>query len=161
MKNEKQELTDTVSNSATVGGYAETGNLQRIVKFSKAFDKRNPEPSKNYGVGGVNCWMILKGEKGAVQFAFTTGIYLPHVLDEWEAKGYANKPMGMDVGYHSPTPMYEGQTQMDNCDLSPEGKCYYDGSGLRGEDWFKIFMEEGDEAIWKLLEEDYKERFSA
>lgn len=161
MENEKQELTNTDSNSATVACYAETGNLQRIVKFSKAFDKRSPVPSKNYGVGGVNCWMILKGDKGAVQFAFSTGIYLPHVLDEWEAKHYSPKPMGFDVGYHSPTPMYEGQTEMDNCGLLPNGKCYYDGSGLRGDEWFKIFMEEGDEAIWKLLEEDYKERFSA
>lgn len=158
---EETKTVEQNSNSERVAGYAETENLQRIVKFSKAYDKRNPEASKNYGVGGVNCWMILKGDKGAVQFAFSTGIYLPHVLDEWEAKGYANKPMGFDVGYHSPTPMYEGQTENDNCDLLPNGKCYYDGSGLRGEDWFKIFMEEGDEAIWKLLEEDYKERFSA
>lgn len=158
---EETKTTEQNSNSERVASYAKTGNLQRIVKFSKAFDKRSPEPSKNYGVGGVNCWMILRGEKGAVQFVFSTGIYLPHILDEWEVKGYVNKPMGFDVGYHSPTPMYEGQKQMDSCVLLPEGKCYYDGSGLRGNEWFKIFMEEGDEAIWKLLEEDYKDRFSA
>ena len=158
---EETKTAEQNSNSERVASYAETGNLQRIVKFSKAYDKRNPEPSKNYGVGGVNCWMILKGDKGAVQFAFSTGIYLPHVLDEWEAKHYNPKPMGFDVGYHSPAPMYEGQSEMDNCDLLPNGKCYYDGSGLRGEEWFRIFMEEGDEVIWKLLEEDYKERFSA
>lgn len=152
----KIELTNQNNNSNRVTNYTESENLQHIVKFSKAFDKRSPNPSENYGVGGVKCWMILKGEKGAVQFVFTTGIYLPHVLDEWKAKGYTNKPMGFDVGYHSPTPMYEGQTQMD-CDLLPEGKCYYDGSGLRANEWFEIFMEKGDEAIWKLLEEKYKD----
>lgn len=137
-----------------------TKNLERIVKFSKAYDKRNPNPFKNYGVGGVNCWMILKGDKGAVQFMFSTGIYLPHVLDEWNEKGYANKPTGFNVGYHSPIPMYEGQTEHNNCDFLPGGKCYYDSSGLLAEKWFEIFTEEGDEVIWKLLEKYYEERFN-
>ncbi len=134
--------------------------MEKIIKFSKPFDKRHSDPSKNYGVGGVLCWMILKGDKGAVQFQFSTGIYLPHVLEEWKQKGYAPEPMGYDVGYHSPTPMYEGQTSMGDCDILG-CECYYDGSGLRAEEWYKIFLAEGYESIWKLLEDDYKERFDA
>ncbi|MDP2672074.1 MAG: hypothetical protein Q8O68_01010 [Candidatus Daviesbacteria bacterium] len=120
--------------------------MERIVKFSEAYDKRNVDPSKNYGVGGVNCWMILKGGKGAVQFAFSTGIYLPHVLAEWNKKDYYPPLYGIDVGYHSPEPIYEGQPEMGGCDLLP--KCYYDGSSLLAEEWFRIFTEQGGEAVW-------------
>lgn len=37
--------------------------FEKIVHFSKPYDKRNPDPAKNYGIGGSNCWMILKGRK--------------------------------------------------------------------------------------------------
>lgn len=160
MTEETEKLTSDSEVNVEMQVIPKPLNLQKIVKFSKAYDKRNPEPSKNYGVGGVNCWMILKGEKGAVQFMFSTGIYLPHVLEEWKSKNYYPSPMGFDVGYHSPTPMYDGQLCNDNCDLLPDSKCYYDGSGLRAEEWYKIFIEEGDEKIWELLEEYYRDRFS-
>ena len=39
--------------------------------------------------------------------------------------------------------------------------CYYDGSGLRGDELGlnKSFEEEGEEPIWKFLEKEYFERF--
>ena len=132
--------------------------MEKITKFSKPFDKRHTDPSKNYGIGSAVCWMILKGDKGAVQFSFSTGIYPPNVLAEWKAKGYVSEPMGYDVGYHSPTPIYDGQDLMGKCDLL-DGDCYYDGSSLRAEEWFKIFMEDGYERIWEMLEDYYKELF--
>jgi len=133
--------------------------LQKIVKFTKPFDKRSSDPNKNYGVESVCCFMILKGEKGAVQFCFSTGIYLPHIINEWKEKGYYPEPMGYDVGYHSPVPMYEGQKPMDSCDLLDT--CYYDGSSRRAQEWFEIFLKEGYEVIWKMLEEEYESRFYA
>lgn len=33
--------------------------------------------------------------------------------------------------------------------------CYCDGSALRAEEWKDIFLEHGDEPIWKMLEEEY------
>lgn len=137
----------------------ENEKLERIIKTKPPFDKRHPNQSKNYGVGSLTLWFILKGSKGAVQFAFMTGAYPNHVQQEFHEKGL--KPtgfMGMDVGYHSPKPMCEGQTKMD-CDLLPKGKCYYDGSALRATEVLQIYMEGGDEAIWKFLETEYKERF--
>lgn len=131
----------------------------KIVTFSKPFDRRHTDPKKNYGVGGVACRMILKGDAGAIQFGFYTGIYLPHVLREWreKKKPYYPEPQGFDVGYHSHKQQYPEQTQMD-CDLLG-GKCYYDGSGLRADKWFKIFLEEGDNVIWDLLEKEYVSMF--
>ncbi len=134
--------------------------LERIVKFSKAFDKRDTDPKKNYGIGGVKCWMILKGEKGATQFMFNTSIYLPHVMDELRDKPRSFEPEGWDVGYHSYKPIYEDHMPTNNCKVLDGKDCYYDGSSLRGSEWFKEFVSEGDEHIWKKLEEEYNYRFN-
>lgn len=148
-------------------------SLQRIVKFRPAFDKRDPDPSKNYGIGCVECFMILKGEKGAVHFIFMTGMFLPETMEEYIKDGRAryemlsehhpywfNKPMGVDVGYHSYTPGFEGHQARQNCDWLDGKPCYGDGSALRAEEWFNIFLREGGDKIWEMLEEDYRERFN-
>lgn len=80
-------------------------------------------------------------------------------MDELRGRKGFPALMGIDVGYHSPTPRYEGQTFM-KCNILPGGQCYYDGSGLRAEEWFKIFLEEGDAKIWQLLEQQYNELFN-
>ena len=126
---------------------------EKIVSFKPAYDKRNPNPNLNYGIGSVTCWMVLKGDKGAVQFAFMTAMYLPEVQEELK---YKPEPMGMDVGYHSLVPQYEGQSKL-KCDMF--GECYYDGSSLREEEWFDIFLREGSDKIWEMLEDYYNEMF--
>ena len=35
--------------------------------------------------------------------------------------------------------------------------CYYDGSGLRAEEWEKVWLEKGADAIWALLEKEWKD----
>jgi len=57
-------------------------SLTREIKFSPAYDKRDPDPSKNYGIHGVTITFLLKGEKGAVQFVLYTNWHLPHVDHE-------------------------------------------------------------------------------
>ena len=186
-------------------------NLERITNFSPAYDKRDDDPKKNYGIGSVGCSMVLKGPKGAVHFTFGTGMHLPEVLEELAAKGtlvhdmghrhmVLNEPMGYDVGYHSPTPMWEGQEvrwpakmikkegyefgqttgtpeeQLEQLtenvtwekigDAPPDCEwlgvpCYCDGSAIRADDWMKIFLREGSEKIWEMLETEYTERFES
>ena len=58
--------------------------LERIIKFAPAFDKRDPDPKKNYGTHGVELKMVVKGSKGAVQFVLFTNWQLPHVTKESE-----------------------------------------------------------------------------
>lgn len=97
-------------------------SLERTTTFSPAFDKRDPDPSKDYGIGHMTCRMVLKGEKGALHFVWSTGILLPETTEEYARKGdldwkqlstdhwfSSSKPRGYDVGYHSLTPQYEGQ----------------------------------------------------
>lgn len=133
--------------------------LERTVKIRPAYDKRDKDPNKNYGICAAHMFFYVKGEKGVVQFSLLTNWNLPHVQKELDRKTdlprLLSRPMPADLGYHSPTPMYEGQTQMP-CDLLPEGKCYYDGSGLRAYDVFKQLLEKGDEGVWEMLESEYR-----
>jgi len=107
------------------------GEFTQIVDFFPAFDKRDPDPKKNYGIHGVELRMVLKGPEGAVQFVLYTQWMLPHVQKETDERiveeivacgpdfesalicGQRNldvfhHPMPYDLGYHSPKPMYEG-----------------------------------------------------
>lgn len=136
--------------------------FERIQRVKLPFDRRHSDPKKNYGIHGLDIWFILKGSKGATQFMFTVDAQLPHV-NVGPMRGDAGLFSGYDVGYHSLTPQYEGQSSMGPCDLFPGHECYYDGSGLQAADWVKeIFSIKGErleEHVWRKLEEEYKYRF--
>ncbi len=134
--------------------------FEEITNVRLPFDMRHTDDNKNYGIHGLDVWFILKGPKGAVQFAVTFRVYLLHVEIERASWKYAPKIMGTDVGYHALTPQYEGQTKRE-CQYF--GECYYDGSSLRADDWAKeIFAIRGEmpeKEIWRRLREDYSSRF--
>ena len=138
--------------------------MEKIIQFRPAFDKRSSIPGKNYGVGSMTITFILKGSEGATQFVFNTGCYLPHNMDElWgnreDSRFNPFKGEGWNIGYHSPKPMYENQSPMrDECEVIG-GKCYYDGTSLGASEFTETFLKEGDEAVWKMLQEEYNDRF--
>ena len=168
--------------------------MKQLTIFKSAYDKRNTDPKKDYGIHSVQCYMVLIGKKGATHFTFSTGILLPKTIEEYIKDGRAkyeltsygyhflNKPMGYDVGYHSPKPGFEGQKIYHPTKIVKSGKelkdykfkkvgkeppvcdyigvpCFSDGSALRAEEWMDIFVNEGSEKIWGMLKEDYIERF--
>jgi len=127
--------------------------------FEKRTQVRLPYDLREHdcGIHGLEVWFILIGPLGAVQFAATFGVYLPGLA------GYsAGKITGFDVGYHSPTPKYQGQESME-CELLPGGRCFYDGSSLAAEKWTEeIFSTRGDlpeNVLWRKLFELYQETF--
>lgn len=133
--------------------------MERIIEFSPAFDKRHKDPSKNYGIHGVEIRFVLKGQRGAVQFLVFSNWYLPNVVEEHKYDQFGRwQPMGADVGYHSKRPMYDEQHQYD-CPYVEGGKCYYDGSGLAGEEMLRTLIAEGGDAVWKGLETYYTDVF--
>ncbi len=150
--------------------------MEKIVEFYPAFDKRDINPSKNYGVCGVRLRMTLKGEKGAVQFVLNTNWHLPHVADETNhrtlMKANSDKldefslkcayhPMPVDLGYHSPIPLYEGQSVVsESCEYLDGKPCYYDGSTLNAEKIYNVLLHEGSDGVWRELEDFYKKVFS-
>lgn len=141
--------------------------LERIVEISPAWDKRNRNPAKNYGIGDVNMRFVLKGERGAVQFLLATNWHLPHNQRELDASNaiprdphYFCRPRPYDLGYHSPTPCYEGQDCIDDACEYLDGKpCYYDGSTQNAEKPYEILLTEGGDGLWKYLEEYYNRIF--
>ncbi len=148
-------------------------NLIRITVFDPAFDKRNKEPEKNYGIGSVISRMILKGKKGAVQFVFSTGILFPETIEEYIKTGLAkyeltscgyyflNKPSAYDIGYHSKKKQYKEQTiSKEKCEFCDDKPCYYDGSGLGADKYLDILIRKGSDAVWEELEKYYREIFN-
>lgn len=157
------------------------GFKKRILRVKPPFDKRNKNPKKNYGIGALSFQFILKGRKGAVQVLLSTHYYPIPVIDEHMKKGSnlfswnSINPFNpksksklkdtfecWDVGYHSiRKPYYLEKENKRICDINDCGYCYYDGSSLRGSDdkIGELFMEKGEEAIWKYLEEEYKRVF--
>lgn len=136
--------------------------LERWVEFMPAFDKRSDDPKKNYGIGDVRVFFYLRGKKGAVQFAFGTGIFLPDTHTKWLSRFPFNAKrvpyMAHDIGYHSPVPMYEDQTGRPDCELL-KGECFYDGSALNAEKYMSALVEKGSSEVWKLMLEYYFNRF--
>lgn len=141
--------------------------FERITTVSLPFDRRHDDPKKNYGIGGLQIWFILKGSKGATQFMVGFDIYLPHLYSEYLGKfgpdSLKPKISGWDVGYHARKPQFEGHSPMEGCDLFNGEPCYYDGSSLLADDWVKdIFSIRGEDPakeIWNRLEQEYIQRF--
>jgi hypothetical protein len=105
---------------------------------------------------------FLKGPKGTIQFMVGTNWHLPRVAAEMRARPrspYDDTLMGWDVGYHSPVPMYEGQTPIKHDCTHTGGVCYYDGSGLLAEEWVPQFIAGGTDWLWPKMEEQYRLRF--
>ena len=136
--------------------------FKKEVHVRAAFDKRYPDPTKDYGIHGCELAFYLIGPKGAIQFVIYTNWYLPHVQDEMDNRPInsrlpflGHKPIPADIGRHSHVPMYEGETPMEGeCNIIG-GTCYYDGSGLQAEDVFKIMLEGGTDALWAEMERRY------
>lgn len=135
------------------------------VRFLKGYD-RSAEPG--YGVHGMDIAFYFRGEEGAVQFVFSTG-WVPHLPrpTDWQmpyrriqSKGVLDLfPSGVDLGYHSPTPHYEGQDLMqEDCPILG-GPCYYDGSGLNAEEVLHTLIYEGGDAVRARLEDYYRRVF--
>ena len=131
----------------------------RWVEFTAAYDRRDPNPNKSYGIHGVDMRFLLRGPKGVIQFVVATNWHLPEVqpllTDSWRLK-----PMPFDLGYHSPVPLYDGQTTVtDSCEYLGGRPCYYDGSTLAAEKVFDRLLREGDAGVWAEMEETYEYHF--
>jgi hypothetical protein len=88
--------------------------MKRELVFSPAWDRRDPDPKKNYGIHGVEMRFLLSGKVGTVQFVLHTNWQLPSIRGEENSMEKVHRfliePMPADIGYHSRVPLWEGQT---------------------------------------------------
>lgn len=137
--------------------------FRRDVEVTPAFDRRDPVPSKNYGIHGAEIRFVLRGPAGAVQFLLYTNWMLPHVEKELDVKYGTHSlchPLPADLGYHSPRPMYEGQESQPDCPYLDGKPCYYDGSGLNARRVYDVMVAQGGDALWRELEAYYAATFT-
>ena len=112
-------------------------------------------------------WLVI-GPRGATQF-----VCFFHPRGSWLADFASKSPsgmytmtadgaafMGVDIGYHSPTPRYGGQEPMGRCDVL-KGDCFYDGSSLRATELLEVWAAEffDEEVLYRYLELEYRDVF--
>lgn len=135
--------------------------MKRRIYFRPAFDKQHLVPAKNYGIHGMELVFELTTENDeGITFTISTNWQLPHVQQEIDSKPLNNmspylfhKPQPFGLDGHWKTPQYEGQQPIQNC-LITKGDCYCDGTAIT-DDLFALLVSEGEEAVWKVMEERF------
>jgi hypothetical protein len=155
--------------------------MRREIKFFPAFDKTSPDPKKNYGVGCLELRFLVEGERGMVELQILTQWYLPHVMDRrlesfkrdvWSGKqDFLLKsflhPNPIDLCYLSLERLSEDDSFWEHgvSYFRNNSPCYYgykymdDNKNIAKEDAFMKLVSEGDESLWKYLEDYYVEVF--
>lgn len=157
--------------------------MKREIKFFPAWDRTNPDPSKNYGVSCLDMKFLIYGNKGIVEFDLDTNWYLPHIMkrrlesfrhdvqlqkEDFLLETWIN-PCPLDICYYSLIRLSEDDTFFDvGLDWAFDGKpCFYGYKSFEG-DYpspfakdvvFGLLVEKGDGAVWEYLENYYKEIF--
>lgn len=136
---------------------SETSKFAKEIVFRPAFDKRDPDPKKNYGIHGVEVSFALKGESGTIVFL----LYTPWHLNSVDTSKWPEFMLGFtpaEIGYHRKVKEEEFERNNDYCHFV-EGPCAYAGSGLHAREYFTILKEQGSDGLWKALEAYYYRKF--
>ncbi len=128
--------------------------ITRKLECRQAFDLRAPEPAKNYGIGSLDFWWVVKRRDCAVTWRMFTGWYLKEFR-----KGERHE-IGMgSIDYHSPVELYEGQSSGSRMCEHIGCQCFSDGTSLTDTE-FETFLVDPD-SLWRELEQrlrDLEER---
>ena len=127
-------------------------DFTKDIKFRAAYDKRHPDPSKNYGIHCVDAIFVLHGEAGSLEWRLFTGWNLPHVARTLDTRdlGYPN---GAELNLHSKAPRWEGH-EPTATDCPYVGTCYSDVTFIT-DDICEALIARGDEGVWGELERRY------
>ena len=142
-----------------------TDTFRRQVRFDPGHTiRRTKGDGSDYGIASMQIRFLLHGEHGTTQFALFSGWYpekVPVPGRSW-TDWHHTAPAGLDLGAHWDTPWSEYMTEEDGayahreCDMRASGMCWYDGSSLRADEFMETFFREGDDAVWTLLENEYR-----
>lgn len=125
----------------------------REITIDAAYDKRDSDPAKNYGIHGAHMWFNLTREDNqGLSFSVATNWYLPHVAEELKNSIYGTSEIyGGAVSYHAHAAKNEYVCLMKNCPIT-KGNCYSDGSAVLGDEFLATLIAEGTEGLWKRME---------
>ena len=145
--------------------------FERKVIFTPVSDRRNPDPSKDYGIQSVGVYFMLYGNKGVVEFQIcsrwlTTELHAE--IDPIAARQIVNNPstarlyrvFPADVCRWSRARLGEDDTEMSGVQRVFNGDtCYYDYKMFGADELYRVLCNEGDECVWEYLESYYTEEF--
>lgn len=145
----------------------------RVVRFRPAFHRCDPNPSKDYGIGGVRMLWVLRVNDWAMTWDVSTDWGLPDEAfraarpdckHPSHRNGYPRMHRGASGGavdWHSPVPLWEDSEQPSQlCCPITNAPCYLDTGFILGDDLFDLLREDGDEAVWMKLRELMEDRRS-
>lgn len=139
--------------------------MKREITFCPAFHRVSDDPSKDYGVHGVEIHFTLSGPEGAIIFRLFTNWMLPETCAWWKERGIDarrepdREPQDAGVIFHSGKPMYEGHEPSEDACTYLGRPCYQDIGFTMAKEPRDILIREGDEGVWTWLERQYRERF--
>jgi hypothetical protein len=127
--------------------------LERRVEFTAAWDRRDPNPAKDYGVHGVEIRFYVVGPLGAISWFLMTPWVLPAVRKWWKTLPVPERA--------EPTPAgltwHERVERGEECYLV--GACKPEQVGSLDTDWlYEILVAEGEAGLWRELEAAYAEK---
>lgn len=134
---------------------------QRTIRVRPGWHRCDPNPVKNYGIGGAEMVWILQVGDWAITWELLTDWGMP--TEAFNAAcpdcdhprhqdGYPRaRPMGGAVQWHAPVPMFDGtELVLDECPITG-APCYRDIGYLIGDDLYARLTTEGDEAVWRQM----------
>ena len=125
--------------------------LERIFKITAGYADDVPGRYGNYS---GQTYFVVKGPKGAVEFHY----FNPWYPDNCPRSDVRMLPLG-GVEVHAKEPQYEGHEVFTSNCLYTDGPCYFNGSALACDKWFKYLVHCGSDKLWEKLEELYRYRF--
>lgn len=152
----------------------------RAVRFYPAIDTREQPRG---GAEGMRLIFSITGRPGAVTWAIMTQWVLPesHAFNEVFSAVFDRflmerpmlrgikegdmthtlcRPMALGLDIHR-VPQQPGEDDGE-CSLLPGGRCVAEvGSLLHGDSIFRVFLQQGDAAVWRELEARYHDAFEA
>jgi hypothetical protein len=131
--------------------------LERRVEFRPAWDRRDPNPAKDYGVHGVEIHFSVIGPLGAISWYLMTPWVLPAVRKWWKTLPVPARaePIPAGLTWHE-----RADTHGQECHLV--GSCRAEQVGSLDTDWlYEILIAEGEAGLWRELESAYTEKAHA
>lgn len=127
--------------------------LKREVKFNPAFCSL----VSGRGRGSVKMWFVVRGKKGAVTFLIMTGMTFEEDRDHLP-ETCKIFPLAGDIALHSYKQLDDSDIYNKNCKWRDGKRCYTKlHSLIWAQEVLERFLKEGEESLWKTLEEVYRE----
>lgn len=126
---------------------------QRTITTRGAYDQRDSNPSRDYGISGVTITFALIGKDRALDWDLLTDCFLPHTNKRLRKVGRSHGgPTAGGVGFHYSEEQYEGMMSSETCTLL-DGRCFYDTGFLIGDEVYRAWAYGGIDGVFGKLRE--------